>query len=825
MIAQAPREAKRWPSTVLDAPVLRGLEPRAVREIEAAGVLRTVRAGERVYRPGEGGESFFVVASGGVELRAVRRGEAVAETLRTARPGDSFGEEPLVGATRRAEAVADGDAVVAEIPVGLFRRAIGRSGRADVAARLERTLRRGLVRDVLAASCLGRELDAEDIDLLVDAATTRHVARGEVVFDEGEPARELLVLGEGLLQLQTSDGERVRVRGYVAAGDLVGDGGLTRGSAREATAVAMGASLLVAMPEEVVQRVARRGSGDLLGRLRGLSRAEATARAGVVQRAAENATMHVFRDLYRLEVARSLLVIDLESCVRCGHCAWACGSLHGTSRLVRRGDVVVTDEDADVRPASGSRSATTTWVSGEAPRSRAHQGAHGPEADADFDVFAPAAPRKLLLPSSCQHCENPACLIDCPTGAIGKDPEGEVFIREPLCTGCGACVRACPWDNVRLDERPAGTARPAGVAADLVAVKCDLCRGWENGPACVQACPVDAITRIRPLDDVAELRALFGDVRPRTAAASMPATSTAPSWSIAVGALVAMVGLGVAGAALTARGAWVPRSGAGHAAGVASALLVLALSLYSVPKRIVRLWTGRRVDPSAARDEGGATGDGAAAQDVKTPPRRGSFVRPHYRAHLVLGGLAAATALAHAPLRSVGSIGGALLAALLAASGLGVAGAVAYAWLPKRLARLERAALLPEDFAAAESALVDRLHRELSGTSDLVKALADRVLLPYATSPLGPIALAASGRKLREEEALLLARVEALLEGRGKERLGGLARLVRTCVEMRALPAQRWLGRLLRAVVPLHATLGAVVLALLVVHVLAVTWR
>ena len=799
--------APRWPPAVLDAPVLRGLEARARREIEAAGALRRVRDGEPIYRAGEGGDAFFVVASGAVELRAVRRGDAVADVVRTARPGDSFGEEPLVGASRRAEAVAVGPAVIAAIPVPLFRRAIGRAGGAEVAARLERTLRRGLVHDVLAASCLGRELDEGAIDLAVDAATVRRVDRGETVFDEGEPARELLVLGEGLLQLQTSDGERVRVRGYVSAGDLVGASGLRRGDRRDTSAVAMGASLLVGVPTDVILGLAR-DDHELPDRLAGLARAGRAAQDAVVERAAANATMHVFRDLYRLEIARSLLVIDLESCVRCGHCAWSCGSLHGTSRLVRRGEIIVTDDEADLH--DHRRSTSTTWVSGAAPP-------RAPVHDEDFDVFAKAAPRKLLLPSSCQHCENPACLVDCPTGAIGKDPSGEVVIREGLCTGCGACVRACPWDNVRLDDRPRGAPRPAGVAADLVAVKCDLCREWEGGPACVQACPVEAIARIRPLDDVAELRAAF----PRKARA--PATEARslvrpPAWSIAAGGAMVAVGLGAAASSLAARGVWVPRSGAGFAAGVIAALLVVALASYTLPKRIVRLWMGRR-RASERTEVGQVRPEGEA-----TPPLR-SAVRPHYRAHLALGALAAAIALGHAPLRGTATVGGALLLGLLATCVLGVLGAAAYAAVPRRLARLERRALLPEDYAGAREALVDRLHRELSGTSDLVKAIADRVLLPYATSPLGPAALLLSGRRLRDEEARLLAMVDAVLEGRGKERLGGLTRLVGTCVEMRALPAQRALTLLLRAVVPAHGALGAIVLVLLVVHVLAVLGR
>ncbi len=143
----------------------------------------------------------------------------------------------------------------------------------------------------------------------------------------------------------------------------------------------------------------------------------------MVAGAAANATQHVFRDLYRLQVARSLLVIDLECCVRCGHCAWACSEMYGVARLVRRGDKVVARVDGH----------------GEA-----------------------GAPQHLMLPNSCQHCENPSCMVGCPTGAIGRDPGGEVFIREELCTGCGACAKACPWDNIQMAPRPLAARGPLG---------------------------------------------------------------------------------------------------------------------------------------------------------------------------------------------------------------------------------------------------------------------------------------------------------------------------------------------------------------------------
>jgi hypothetical protein len=150
--------------------------------------------------------------------------------------------------------------------------------------------------------------------------------------------------------------------------------------------------------------------------------------------------------------------------------------------------------------------------------------------------------------------------------------------------------------------------------------------------------------------------------------------------------------------------------------------------------------------------------------------------------------------------------------------------ALAYELVPPRLARIERTAALPEDFARARAELLERLYVDASGKSDLVKKLLEKVLVPYARNPFGPLALLASGRSLREEEAALRGRIDAVLEGRGSERLAGLAELTRIVVELRALPAQEWCLFVLRGLLPIHIVSFVIALALLGLHVALALW-
>lgn len=119
---------------------------------------------------------------------------------------------------------------------------------------------------------------------------------------------------------------------------------------------------------------------------------------------------------------------------------------------------------------------------------------------------------------ACNHCAQPACVENCPQGAMIKRDDGIVYVDTEACIGCGTCAESCPYDAPRINEET------------KVSGKCDLCRdlldAGEN-PACVDAC----LMRCLQVGDIEELR---NGNESNTDIPPLPSSDTEPSLVIAL---------------------------------------------------------------------------------------------------------------------------------------------------------------------------------------------------------------------------------------------------------------------------------------------------
>jgi len=94
----------------------------------------------------------------------------------------------------------------------------------------------------------------------------------------------------------------------------------------------------------------------------------------------------------------------------------------------------------------------------------------------------------VMVSIACRGCAEPACVRVCPQeGALAVNPKTHLIdVDNAICDGCGWCIDACPF-GVALFDRDAGRA-----------VICDLCAGRDDGAACVEICPKDALEIASP---------------------------------------------------------------------------------------------------------------------------------------------------------------------------------------------------------------------------------------------------------------------------------------------------------------------------------------
>ena len=100
---------------------------------------------------------------------------------------------------------------------------------------------------------------------------------------------------------------------------------------------------------------------------------------------------------------------------------------------------------------------------------------------------------------ACYHCDDPLCVVVCPTGASAKCENGIVGVNQDLCIGCGVCLTACQYGARSLPKGESyffAQGSPAPYEAyhgqpSGVAQKCDFCQeriAHGQQPWCVESC-------------------------------------------------------------------------------------------------------------------------------------------------------------------------------------------------------------------------------------------------------------------------------------------------------------------------------------------------
>lgn len=150
------------------------------------------------------------------------------------------------------------------------------------------------------------------------------------------------------------------------------------------------------------------------------------------------------------------VLVDTTRCIGCRACEVACSEVH---------DMFVPDVVNDEALEQQRKTSDKQWT--VVNKFNTEKG----------DVF---------VKRQCMHCYQAACATACPTEAMKQMKGGPVIWRGNKCIGCRFCMVSCPFDIPKFEY---GEWNPK-------LQKCTMCfERLEEGqkPACVEACPTDAL--------------------------------------------------------------------------------------------------------------------------------------------------------------------------------------------------------------------------------------------------------------------------------------------------------------------------------------------
>lgn len=252
------------------APMLQPLPALALEQLARAAVRVALPAGCEVFRQGDRGDRFYVIAAGLAEVAV--DGRRVA----TLGPGGSFGEIALLHKVPRSSTVTareDLDLVAIEgeeflsalstdsVSVGRVGRIVrARMDTPPVAERFvelsrDTTLNSGAARELLASQPPMARIEAVALGELADTAQLLAAGDGALITREGDYGDTYYVIVDGAATVFEGDTET----GQLRPGDGFGELAILRDVPRTATVRALGDTTLLAVDREAFHRARQPG--------------------------------------------------------------------------------------------------------------------------------------------------------------------------------------------------------------------------------------------------------------------------------------------------------------------------------------------------------------------------------------------------------------------------------------------------------------------------------------------------------------------------------------------------------------------------------------
>jgi CRP-like cAMP-binding protein/Fe-S-cluster-containing hydrogenase component 2 len=460
---------------LITLPLFGGVTPLSMRRMLMSATLRSLAPGEVLAREGTYYERLMVVVTGAME-QSTDAANGMRTRILVLDAGTFHGYASVLGRSAESFTIsAIDDSVIVEFTKPAVTQLMRESG--QFAHTLEGLYEQSSVWSQARSSPVLSNLPSDAVDRLLEHAHLRSLQPGEVLYREGDPPSGIYLVKDGFLKVARSVRDGERVLQYFHEGDVCGATAVLFDQPESATVSANTRSEVIEIPLVDVAEVLR-------------LRPELRARFGTAAATAEqylysltdstqsrpSPAAHTTDHLLSIEglldegvvQGTEVLVINTGVCTNCNNCVESCERRHGYSRLHRSG--LQMDD--------------------------------------------------LLFPTACRHCEDPVCLM-CSVNGIVREPDGEIRIVDENCIGCGACAERCPYGNINMHDREpkrtggikrlisfiSGTQdfdssenmHSASATGDRIAVKCDLCAGYDDY-ACVTGCPVGAAVRINPTE-------------------------------------------------------------------------------------------------------------------------------------------------------------------------------------------------------------------------------------------------------------------------------------------------------------------------------------